>query len=289
MRLGITAFLTDLAMPPAELARAAEERGLLLALPPRAHPSPGAGRRRRRRWSRGSASTTTGAASTRFVALATAAAVTARIRLGTGVTLVAQHDPIVLAKQVATLDHLSGGRVVLGMGFGWNRAEAADHGVDVRAPAGTWPGSTCCACRRCGRRTQAEFHGEHVSLEPCLELAQAGPAAPGHHPGRRGGQPVGVRGRGRVRRRMDARRRRRPGRGPAPAPPGRGGARAATRAGSGWSPSAPCPPRPSWTTTAPWGRRGGAAGPVGQRRPDADRPRRPRRLPRTVRWRRWLS
>src|SRR5438477_12509348 len=52
-----------------------------------------------------------------YVALATAAAVTTRILLGTGVALVAQHDPIALAKQVATLDHLSGGRVVLGIGF----------------------------------------------------------------------------------------------------------------------------------------------------------------------------
>ena len=65
-----------------------------------------------------------------LVALATAAAVTTRLGLGTGILLAAQHDPIVLAKQVATLDHLSGGRVTLGVGFGWNRAEAEDHGVD---------------------------------------------------------------------------------------------------------------------------------------------------------------
>ena len=69
-----------------------------------------------------------------LVALATAAAVTTRIGLGTGILLVAQHDPIVLAKQVATLDHLSGGRVTLGVGFGWNRAEAEDHGVDFAPP-----------------------------------------------------------------------------------------------------------------------------------------------------------
>ncbi len=57
---------------------------------------------------------------------------TDRLGLGTGITLVAQHDPIDLAKQVATLDHLSGGRFTLGLGFGWNVEEAADHGVEWR-------------------------------------------------------------------------------------------------------------------------------------------------------------
>src|SRR5579871_2946223 len=63
------------------------------------------------------------------VALASAAAVTTRLGLGTGILLAAQHDPIVLAKQLATLDHLSEGRVTLGVGFGWNATEARDHGV----------------------------------------------------------------------------------------------------------------------------------------------------------------
>ncbi|MFE0511608.1 TIGR03619 family F420-dependent LLM class oxidoreductase, partial [Streptomyces sp. NPDC058964] len=67
-----------------------------------------------------------------FVALGQAAAVTERLDLGTGVTLVAQHDPIGLAKRIATLDHLSGGRFTLGLGFGWNVEEAADHGVRWR-------------------------------------------------------------------------------------------------------------------------------------------------------------
>ena len=55
---------------------------------------------------------------------------TERLRLGTGITLVAQHDPIVLAKTVASLDHLSGGRVLLGIGVGWNEDEMEHHGVD---------------------------------------------------------------------------------------------------------------------------------------------------------------
>lgn len=65
-----------------------------------------------------------------FVALMAAAGVTERLRLGTGVCLVVEHDPIVLAKTVATLDVLSGGRVILGVGAGWNVEELGDHGVD---------------------------------------------------------------------------------------------------------------------------------------------------------------
>jgi len=64
-----------------------------------------------------------------WVSLSMAAAVTSTIRLGTAVALPAEHDPITLAKTIATLDHLSGGRVVLGAGFGWNTDELADHGV----------------------------------------------------------------------------------------------------------------------------------------------------------------
>jgi len=64
-----------------------------------------------------------------WVALSTAAAVTSVIRLGTAVALPAEHDPIALAKTIATLDYLSAGRVTLGVGFGWNTDELADHGV----------------------------------------------------------------------------------------------------------------------------------------------------------------
>jgi probable F420-dependent oxidoreductase len=166
VRVGITAFLTDLAMPPAELARAAEERGFYSLylpehthLPVRAATPPalveGVGLDDYRR------------SLDPFVALATAAAVTVRLRLGTGVTLVAQHDPIVLAKQVATLDHLSGGRVVLGLGFGWNRAEAADHGVEFGARREVAREHVLCM-QALWSQDEAEFHGEHVSLEPCF-------------------------------------------------------------------------------------------------------------------------
>ncbi|GAB2643326.1 LLM class F420-dependent oxidoreductase [Prescottella soli] len=67
-----------------------------------------------------------------WVALGTAASVTSRIRLGTSVALPLEHDPITLAKTIASLDHLSGGRVTFGVGFGWNAEELADHGVDPK-------------------------------------------------------------------------------------------------------------------------------------------------------------
>jgi probable F420-dependent oxidoreductase len=65
-----------------------------------------------------------------YVALTAAAGVTERLRLATGISLVAQHHPITLAKTVASLDHLSGGRVLLGVGVGWNEDEMEHHGVD---------------------------------------------------------------------------------------------------------------------------------------------------------------
>jgi probable F420-dependent oxidoreductase len=98
-----------------------------------------------------------------FVSLAAAAAVTDRILLGTGVTLVAQHDPIVLAKQIATLDRLSGGRFVFGMGYGWNRDEAADHGVDFSQRRAVAREKILCM-QALWSEDEAEFHGVHVSL-----------------------------------------------------------------------------------------------------------------------------
>ncbi|OXS35081.1 LLM class F420-dependent oxidoreductase [Streptomyces sp. XY006] len=130
MRIAVTIFLTDETITPARLARELEERGFAgLYLPEHTHipverttPYPAGGELPREY----------GRTLDAFVALGQAAAVTERLGLGTGVTLVAQHDPIGLAKRIATLDHLSGGRFTLGVGFGWNVEEAADHGVRWR-------------------------------------------------------------------------------------------------------------------------------------------------------------
>ncbi|WP_405663726.1 LLM class F420-dependent oxidoreductase [Streptomyces sp. NBC_01166] len=128
MRIATTIFLTDETITPVRLARELEQRGFAgLYLPEHTHipvsretPYPAGGE----------LPPEYGRTLDPFVALGQAAAVTERLALGTGITLIAQHDPIDLAKQAATLDHLSGGRFTLGIGFGWNVEEAADHGVE---------------------------------------------------------------------------------------------------------------------------------------------------------------
>ncbi|MDO0933949.1 LLM class F420-dependent oxidoreductase [Streptomyces sp. DG2A-72] len=130
MRLSVTIFLTDETITPTRLARELEQRGYAgLYLPEHTHipvervtPYPAGGE----------LPPEYGRTLDPFVALGQAAAVTDRLGLGTGITLVAQHDPIDLAKQIATVDHLSSGRFTLGLGFGWNVEEAADHGVEWR-------------------------------------------------------------------------------------------------------------------------------------------------------------
>jgi probable F420-dependent oxidoreductase len=130
MRISVTVFLTDETIAPTRLARELEQRGFGgLYLPEHTHipvertsPYPAGGE----------LPPEYGRTLDPFVALGQAAAVTDWLGLGTGITLVAQHDPIDLAKQIATLDHLSGGRFTLGLGYGWNVEEAADHGVEWR-------------------------------------------------------------------------------------------------------------------------------------------------------------
>ncbi|MFI5781373.1 TIGR03619 family F420-dependent LLM class oxidoreductase [Nocardia sp. NPDC051570] len=130
MRFGIVLFTSDRGITPAAAARAAEERGFASFFVPEhthipvkreaAHPVTGDASLPDDRYMR---------TLDPWVALATAAAVTERIELATAVALPTEHDPITLAKTIATLDHLSGGRVTLGAGFGWNTDELADHGI----------------------------------------------------------------------------------------------------------------------------------------------------------------
>ena len=221
MRLGITAALTDADLAPAVLAAAVEELGFdSLYLPEHTHlpveedtPPALVGGVRLDDYKR---------CLDPLVALATAAAVTSRIGLGTGILLAAQHEPILLAKQVATLDHLSGGRVTLGVGFGWNRTEAEDHGVDW-ARRHDVVREHLAAMEAIWSNDQAEYHGEFVDFGPTWSWPK-----PVQQPRVRtligGGASDAVLGGGRgVRRRLDPHRRQRPGYGhPAPARAGRG-------------------------------------------------------------------
>jgi probable F420-dependent oxidoreductase len=166
MRYGVVLFTSDRGISPAGAARAAEEAGFAsFSVPEHTHiprnreaPHPG-----------------TGDASLPddrylrtldpWVALATAASVTSRIRLSTAVALPAEHDPISLAKTIASLDHLSGGRVTLGAGFGWNTDELADHGVPPgrrRAVLREYLG----AMRALWSREEAGYAGEFVRFGP---------------------------------------------------------------------------------------------------------------------------
>jgi probable F420-dependent oxidoreductase len=164
VQFGVTMFATDQAMRPDELARAAEERGFVsLYVPEHTHIPV----------SRRTAPPSRDAvlpdyykrAFDPFVALGMAAAATERLRVGTGICLVAQRDPIVTAKAVASLDYLSNGRFVFGIGFGWNADEIEDHGVEMgnrRAVAR----EHVLAMQRLWADDVASFDGEHVHLPP---------------------------------------------------------------------------------------------------------------------------
>src|SRR4029453_2305272 len=100
-----------------------------------------------------------------LVALAAASSATTGLRLGTGILLAAQRDPIVTAKALASLDHVSGGRVSVGVGFGWNEDEMAHHGVPY-AERRAITGGHVQAMRAVGAEEKASFKGPHVGFTP---------------------------------------------------------------------------------------------------------------------------
>ena len=164
VHFGVTMFATDQAMRPDELARAAEERGFAsLYVPEHTHiplsqrtPAPTGDAVLPDYYKR---------AFDPFVAMAMAAAATERLRVGTGICLVAQRDPIVTAKAVASLDHLSGGRFVFGIGFGWNADEIEDHGVAMRQRRAV-AREHVLAMQRFWADDEASFDGDYVQLPP---------------------------------------------------------------------------------------------------------------------------
>ncbi len=185
MRYGVTMFMTDQTMPPVDLARAAEERGLSsLYVPEHTHiptsrlTPPATGDAELREEYKRTLDP--------FVALSMAAAATERLIVGTGICLVAQREPIVTAKAIATLDQLSGGRFALGIGFGWNADEIADHGVsmpDRRAVTR----EHVLAMQALWRNDVGSFHGEFVQIPPSWSWPK--PVRPGGPPVLIGGAP----------------------------------------------------------------------------------------------------
>jgi probable F420-dependent oxidoreductase len=163
MELGLAILLTDYSMQPARLGSLAEERGfesLFLAehthIPvSRETPYPG-GTELPREYSH---------TLDPFVGLAAAAAATERLKLGTGVCLVIERDPIVTAKEVATLDHVSGGRFLFGVGAGWNKEEMRDHGTDPRT---RWRvmRERVEAMKAMWTQDEADYHGRFVDFDP---------------------------------------------------------------------------------------------------------------------------
>ncbi|MGZ4773447.1 MAG: TIGR03619 family F420-dependent LLM class oxidoreductase [Ilumatobacteraceae bacterium] len=166
MRLGVVIFPTDRGIQPVELARQAESRGFdSLWFPEHSHIpisrlTPWGGRA-------GAPPLTEENWRThdQFVALAAAAAVTTTLRLATGITLVAQRDPLWLAKEVASLDMISGGRVLFGIGYGWNHEEMESHGVDIGHRRAVVR-EKVLACKALWANEVAEFHGQYVDFEP---------------------------------------------------------------------------------------------------------------------------
>jgi probable F420-dependent oxidoreductase len=162
-RFGVTMFPTDYAIQPVALAQAAEERGFESLFFPehthipasRATPFPGGTDLPRQYWH----------SHDPFVALGACAAATSTIRLGTGICLVIERDPITLAKEVASLDMISAGRVVLGIGAGWNREEMENHGANYK---NRWKivREKVLAMREIWTAEAAEFHGEFVDFDP---------------------------------------------------------------------------------------------------------------------------
>jgi probable F420-dependent oxidoreductase len=164
LRYGITMFATDVSMDVVELAREAEARGLQsLWLPEHTHipvsrrtPPPTGDAELAEEYRR---------CLDPLVALAAAATATEHLRLGTGILLAAQREPIVTAKAVATLDHLSGGRAALGVGFGWNEDELEHHGVSMRDRRDV-ARERILAMQALWADEEASFEGRHVHLDP---------------------------------------------------------------------------------------------------------------------------
>ena len=187
MDFGIGYFPTHDALAPGEIARLVEQRGhesLFFAehthIPAsRETPWPGGPVLPPKYWH----------SYDLFVALTAAAEATSRLRVGSGVCLVIQRDPIITAKQVASIDHLSGGRLEFGVGAGWNREEMRNHGTDPRVRMAVMR-ERVQAMKAIWTEEEASYHGAHVEFERIWSYPK--PAQRPHPPVLVGGSGLGV-------------------------------------------------------------------------------------------------
>src|SRR6201993_1399354 len=165
MHIGAAMFFTDYSMTPAELGTALEERGFESVWAPehshipltRKSPFPGGGDLPKKYYD----------AMDPFVSLTAAAAATKKLKVGTGVCLVAQRDPIQTAKQVASIDQVSGGRFLFGVGNGWNAEEMEDHGT-VFASRAKLVRERVEAMKSIWTEAKPEYAGEFVNFGPMM-------------------------------------------------------------------------------------------------------------------------
>jgi len=163
MKFGLCYFPTDYGMSPAALAAAAEERGFESLLfcehthipASRQSPYPLGGDLPQMYWHTYDP----------FVACMAAAATTSTLNIGTGICLIVQRDPITTAKEVASVDQLSEGRFLFGVGAGWNREEMVNHGTDPRTRIALM-GERVEAMRQIWTHDEAEYHGKYVDFDP---------------------------------------------------------------------------------------------------------------------------
>ncbi|NQV20859.1 MAG: LLM class F420-dependent oxidoreductase, partial [Rhodospirillales bacterium] len=165
MKAGVSIFMTDYSIQPVALATALEERGFESVWVPehshiplsRASPWPGGADLPKHYYDTYDP----------FVSLAAMAAVTKKLMLGTGICLVVQRDPIHLAKETASLDQLSGGRFLFGIGGGWNAEEMADHGTDFKTRFKLMD-ERVDAIKTIWGNSKPEYHGTFVDFPPMM-------------------------------------------------------------------------------------------------------------------------
>ena len=165
MHVGVAMFCTDYAMPPVAFAKALEERGFeSLWLPEHSHipltresPFPKGGELPKKYYD----------VMDPFVVLGAAAAATTTLKIATGICLVPQRDPIQTAKSVATVDQISGGRFLFGIGAGWNADEMADHGTDFKDRTKIMR-ERIEAMRVIWTESKPEYHGAFVDFGPMM-------------------------------------------------------------------------------------------------------------------------